>query len=99
MKTYKLSTGNGVNEMNVHFRNESEMIFNTLEDAIKAFNIESQELKDTYQSFYNATFVQDEVKESDLVSCRLQLLIDGELIFEGEGLEIEEKYTSEIFFM
>ena len=99
MKTYKLTTRNELEEVSVHHTMKGEMNFDNLEDAIIAFEKESKELKETYKSFDDVDFGEEQVKDSDKYSCRINLIIDGEVDFESEeGLEIEETYTSELYF-
>ncbi len=99
MKTYTLTTRNGLEEVLVHHTMKGEMNFDNLEDSIIAFEKESEELKETYQSFDDVDFGEEQVKDCDKYSCRINLLVDGEVDFDSEeGLAIEEEYTSKLYF-
>jgi hypothetical protein len=98
MKTYKLSTRNGLEEMLVHHSMQPVMLFDNLEDAIKAFEKEWEKLANTYTSFDDVDYNEDDVEESQKFHCRINLVIDGEVDFSSEGIQIEEDYTSAIFF-
>ena len=94
-KTYKLTTGNGVNEMKIHSTSTDNLLFTNLEDAEKAFNREVECLKETYTNQKDVNYSIDEVKESEQCSTRVDLITfdedveDIETVLESESFIVE----------
>lgn len=102
MKIYKLKTGNGVNDTLIHHTMERDAEFETLEDAIEAFEKEVAALEASYTPI-NDFPNPDAFKESDCVSTHLELWIDNEPGFDSEDQQIQDEaaivdeFRSEIF--
>ena len=88
---YKLITGNGVNDMLIHHTMKSEMKFDNLKDAEKAFHEEVKELSEAYKSLDALGFTYDDVKESEKVRTKVYKINDeeNEIIFESVDFLIE----------
>jgi len=97
MKTlYKLTTGNGVNEMKIHSTFTDNLEFTNLEDAEKAFNKEVECLKETYTNQEDVDYPIDQVKESEQCRTRVDLITFDE---DGDVEYIETVLESESFII
>lgn len=97
MKTlYKLTTGNGVNEMKIHSTFTDNLEFTNLEDAEKAFNKEVECLQETYTNQKDVDYPIDQVKESEQCRTRVDLITFDE---DGDVEDIETVLESESFIV
>lgn len=96
MKTYKLTTGNGVNEMKIHSTMTDNLEFSNLQDAEKAFNKEVECLKDTYTNQNDVDYPIDQVKESEQCRTSVDLITFDE---DGDVEDIETVLESESFIV
>tara|TARA_R110000850_G_scaffold274786_1_gene412763 strand:- start:331 stop:627 length:297 start_codon:yes stop_codon:yes gene_type:complete len=94
--TYKLTTGNGVNEMKIHSTFTDNLEFTNLEDAEKAFNKEVECLQETYTNQKDVDYPIDQVKESEQCRTRVDLITFDE---DGYVEDIETVLESESFIV
>ena len=92
--TFKLTTGNEVNEMLIHHTMSDSLCFSSIEEAKKAFKKESDELKNTYKSSSDLDYSIDTVAESDKVRTRLlRITIEDDEIVECVTVFESETYV------
>lgn len=96
MKTYKLTTGNGVNEMKIHSTSTDNLEFKNLKDAEKAFNKEVECLRSTYTNQEDVDYSIDEVRESEQCRTRVDLITFDK---DGNISDIETVLESESFII
>lgn len=97
MKTIiKLTTGNGVNEMNIHSTGDSHLEFINIESAKTAFEKEIETLDNTYTSENEVGYSMDEVTESDKVVTRVDVITIDE---DGYIDNIETVFESKTYIL
>jgi len=97
MKTiYKLTTGNGVNEMKIHSTFTDNLEFTNLKDAATAYIKEVDCLKETYINQEDVDYSIDTVKESEQCRTRVDLITFDK---DGDVADIETILESASFII